>query len=182
MSNAKRKDPAVHVKKLVLAAACLALCMVLPLLTGQIPQIGGMLSPMHIPVFLCGFLCGWPWALAVGLIAPPLRFLLFGMPPLFPTGVAMMFELATYGAVAGILYRALPRKPLSVYIALIIAMLAGRAVWGLVRWALTLFGNSFGFQAFLAGAFINAWPGIICHLVIIPPIVIALEKAGIVQD
>ena len=37
-------------KKLVFAALCLALCMVLPLLTGQIPQIGKALSPMHIPV------------------------------------------------------------------------------------------------------------------------------------
>ena len=180
-SNSKKVNLANKVKTLVLAAACLALCLVLPFLTGQIPQIGSMLSPMHIPVFLCGFLCGWPWALAVGLIAPPLRFLLFGMPPVFPTGVAMMFELAAYGVVAALMYRALPRKPLSVYIALIVAMLAGRAVWGLVRWALTLFGNSFGFQAFLAGAFINAWPGIICHLVIIPPIVIALEKAGLVE-
>lgn len=165
---------------MVLAGLCLALCMVLPFLTGQIPQIGSMLSPMHIPVLLCGFLCGWPWALAVGLIAPPLRFLLFGMPPMFPTGVAMMAELAVYGAATGLLCRWFPRKAGYIYASLALAMLLGRLVWGLVRWALTMFGaGAFTFQAFLAGAFINAWPGILCHLLIIPPIVAALRKAKI---
>ena len=78
-------------RKLVFAALLLALAMVLPFLTGQIPQIGQALCPMHIPVLLCGFLCG-PWyALAVGAIAPVLRFALFGMPPLVPTGAAMCF-------------------------------------------------------------------------------------------
>ena len=86
-----------HVKRLVYAAICLALCMVLPFLTGQIPQIGQALSPMHIPVFLCGFLCGWPWGMAVGLIGPILRSLMFGMPKMFPGAIAMTFELATYG-------------------------------------------------------------------------------------
>lgn len=168
------------IKPMVLAGLCLALCMVLPFLTGQIPQIGSMLSPMHIPVLLCGFLCGWPWALAVGLIAPPLRFLLFGMPPLFPTGVAMMAELAVYGAATGLLCRCFPRKAGYIYASLALAMLLGRLVWGLVRWALTMFGaGAFTFQAFLAGAFINAWPGILCHLLIIPPIVAALRKAKI---
>lgn len=168
------------IRSLVLAGLCLALCMVLPFLTGQIPQIGSMLSPMHIPVLLCGFLCGWPWALAVGLIAPPLRFLLFGMPPLFPTGVAMMAELMVYGAATSILCRRLPRKLGYIYVSLILAILLGRLAWGLVRWALTLAGaGAFTFQAFLAGAFINAWPGILCHLLIIPPIVAALRKARI---
>ena len=170
------------IQKMVLAAVCLALCLVLPFLTGQIPEIGSKLSPMHIPVLLCGFLCGWPWALLVGLIAPPLRFLLFGMPPLFPTGVSMMAELAVYGAAAGIFFRLLPRKPASVYMALVIAMLLGRAAWGAVRWVLMAFGSSFTFQAFLAGAFLDAWPGILCHLLIIPPIVLALKKAKVVQE
>lgn len=168
--------------KMVMAAVCLALCLVLPFLTGQIPEIGSKLSPMHIPVFLCGFLCGWPLALLVGLIAPPLRFLLFGMPPIFPTGVAMMAELAVYGATAGIFFRLLPRKPASVYIALVIAMLLGRGAWGIVRWVLMAFGSSFTFHAFLAGAFLNAWPGVICHLLIIPPIVLALKKAKVIKE
>ena len=93
---------------MVTTAVCLALCMVLPFLTGQIPQIGSALSPMHIPVLLAGFLCGSWWAMAVGAVAPLLRFALFGMPPIFPTGVAMCFELAAYGLVSGLLYARLP--------------------------------------------------------------------------
>ena len=104
------KASRLNVIQLVTAALCLALCMVLPFLTGQIPQIGSALSPMHIPVLMCGFLCAPAYAAAVGFIAPLLRFALFGMPPIFPTGVAMCFELATYGLVAGVLYRRLPKK------------------------------------------------------------------------
>jgi len=172
-----------HLRKLVYAALCLALCMVLPLLTGQIPQIGKALSPMHIPVLLCGFLCGWPWGLAVGAIAPVLRSFLFGMPALYPDAACMAFELATYGAVSGILYRALPRKPWSVYVTLLAAMIAGRIVWGIAKWALLgLAGTAFTMEMFLAGALLNAIPGIILHIVLIPIIVLALEKAGLIEN
>ena len=172
-----------NLRKLVYAALCLALCMVLPFLTGQIPQIGKQLSPMHIPVFLCGFLCGWPWGLAVGAIAPVLRSFLFGMPALYPDAVCMAFELATYGAVSGALYSALPRKPWSVYVTLIAAMLAGRAVWGVVKWALLgLSGTAFTLRMFLAGAFINAVPGIILHIALIPLLVFALNRAGLNEN
>ena len=172
-----------NLKRLVYAALCLALCMVLPFLTGQIPEIGKRLSPMHIPVFLCGFLCGWPWGRAVGAIAPILRSLLFGMPALYPDAVCMAFELATYGAVAGILYRVLPRKPWSVYVALLVGMIAGRVVWGVVKWALLgLAGSAFTWGMFVAGAFLNAIPGIILHIVLIPVIVLALNRAGMVEN
>ncbi len=172
-----------NLKKLVYAALCLALCMVLPLLTGQIPQIGKALSPMHIPVLLCGFLCGWPWGLAVGAIAPVLRSFIFGMPALYPDAVCMAFELATYGTVSGLLYRVLPRKPWSVYAALLAAMVAGRLVWGLVKWLLLgLAGSAFTMEMFLAGALLNAIPGIILHIVLIPIVVLALEKAGLVEN
>ena len=95
--------------KLVYAGVALALAMLLPLLTGQIQQIGNALCPMHIPVFLCGFLCGWPYGVIVGAIAPILRFAIFGMPVLMPAGIAMAFELAAYGFVSGILYKKLPK-------------------------------------------------------------------------
>ena len=168
----------IRIQQLVIASVCLALCMVLPFLTGQIPEIGSMLSPMHIPVLLCGFICGPTWAAIVGAIAPLLRFALFGMPPLFPAGVAMCVELSTYGAVCGILYQALPRKPATVYASLVAAMLAGRVVWGIVRLALTgVTGSPFTWSAFIAGAFTQAIPGIILHIVLIPLIVLALEKA-----
>ena len=168
----------VTIKKLVYSAICLALALVLPFLTGQIPKIGQMLCPMHIPVLLCGFLCGWPWGLAVGFIAPLLRSFTLGMPPLFPTATAMAFELAAYGALAGILYAKLPKKPLYTYVALLLAMLGGRVVWGLVMFALTgISDTTFSLSAFVMGAFANAIPGIVLHIVLIPVIVLALRKA-----
>ena len=167
-----------NLRRLIYAALCLALCLVLPFLTGQIPEIGKRLSPMHIPVFLCGFLCGWPWGLAVGFIAPLLRSVLFHMPTLYPNAVCMAFELATYGAVSGILYKLLPRKPWSVYVTLIVAMIAGRLVWGAVKWVLlSMNGTGFTLEAFLAGAVIDAFPGIILHIILVPILVLALEKA-----
>ena len=83
--------------KMIQAALFLALAYVMPFLTGQIPEIGSMLCPLHIPVLLCGFICGAPWGLAVGFIAPLLRSLILGMPPFFPKAVCMAFELAAYG-------------------------------------------------------------------------------------
>ena len=167
--------------RLTVSALCLALCLVLPFLTGQIPQVGGMLSPMHIPVYLCGFLCGPWWAGAVGAIAPLLRHLLFHMPPVL-TAVAMTFELAAYGISAGlfwVLFRRMTKgKFWSIYPALICSMLCGRMVWGLVCWILTAAGvmESFSIDAFLAGAFVSAWPGILLYLVIVPPLVRAVYK------
>ena len=169
------------IQKLTTAGLCLALCLALPFLTGQIPEIGKRLSPMHIPVFLCGFLCGPFWGMLVGLIAPVLRSVLFHMPVLYPDAVCMTFELAVYGLVSGYLYRKLPRHRIrSLYIALICAMIAGRLVWGAVKWFLLgLSGTAFTLKMFLAGAVINAVPGIILHLVLVPALVLALERAGV---
>lgn len=167
-----------NMKNLCLSAVCLALCMVLPFLTGQIPQIGSALSPMHIPVLMCGLLCGWQYGLVIGFVAPLLRFLLFGMPPIMPTGLAMMFELASYGAFSGLLLKYLPRKLPFLYVSLIGAMLGGRIIWGVVRFSLGLVvGPAFTLPAFLSGAFISAVPGIICHILLIPPVVIGVRRA-----
>ena len=163
--------------RLIYAAVCLSLCLVLPFLTGQIPEIGSKLSPMHIPVLLCGFLCGWQYGLVVGAIAAPLRFLIFSMPP-FPGCLFMAFEMAVYGLMTGLLYKFFPKKPLFIYINLIFSMLAGRIVWGAARFALMgLTNTKFSFQLFLSGAFLDAIPGIICHIILVPIIVFALQKA-----
>jgi len=166
---------------LTASAVCLALCMLLPLLTGQNQQLGNALSLMHIPVLLCGFICSRPYcAAAVGATAPLLRFLIFGMPPLMPIGLAMCFELAVYGTVAWIMYKMLPKKPLYIYVSLIAAMLAGRVVLGIVMWQLSawqLTGEIFSWKEFIEGAFILAVPGIILHIVIIPVLVMALKRA-----
>jgi thiamine transporter ThiT len=170
--------------RLVYAAVCLALCMVLPMITGHIPQVGQLLSPMHIPVLLAGFLCGPWWALAVGLIAPPLRHLLFQFPP-YPTFVAMAFELAVYGLVCGLLYRALPKKVPYIYVSLIVAMIVGRIVSGLANVVLYSVGakeGTYTLSAFLTAHFVAAWPAIVLHIVLIPILVIALRRAGIIRD
>lgn len=170
----------LRLRRLIASAICLALALVLPFLTGQLQQFGNMLCPMHIPVLLCGILCGWPWGLAVGFIAPLLRFVLFGAPVIYPIGLAMAFELATYGFSAGLCYKLLPKTPGYVYAALLCGMIDGRIVWGLARYIMAgLSGSEFPFSAFLAGAVTNAIPGIILQLVLIPILVLALKKAGI---
>jgi riboflavin transporter FmnP len=171
------------IKRLVVAAACLAIALYLPFLTGQIPQYGNLLSPMHIPVLLCGFLCGPAYGAAVGFIAPLLRFVLFGMPPLFPTGIAMAVELAVYGLCTGFFYRMFPKKPAYVYVALILSMLLGRVAYGAASFAiLTASGQAFVLSAFIASAFVKAWLGIIVHIALIPLLVFALRRAGLMAN
>ena len=168
--------------KLVLAALFLAMAYVMPFLTGQIPEVGSMLCPLHIPVLLCGFICGWPWGLVVGLTAPILRSLTLGMPPFFPTAVAMAFELCTYGAVTGIMRKIFPKRKTFIYISLIIAMIAGRIVWGVAMFVcLSVTGGAFTFAAFIAGAFTNAIPGIIVQLVLIPVLVMLLDNPKVLK-
>jgi len=176
----KKQSP---VQTLVTAALMLALGLVLPFFTGQIPQIGGMLCPMHLPVLLCGLLCGWRYGLAVGFILPPLRYALFGMPPIFPTGAAMAFELAAYGFLAGFLYaRSRWQCVVALYRCLIAAMLGGRLVWAAVRVVLSgVSGEAFTWQMFLSGAFLTAIPGIILQLVFIPAVMVALDRTGLVR-
>lgn len=166
-----------NLNKLVVSAMLLALAYVMPFLTGQVPEIGNMLCPMHIPVILCGYVCGGPWGLAVGFIAPLLRSLILGMPPLFPTAVSMAFELAAYGFLSGVLYRAFPKKKVYIYVSLVISMIIGRVVWGLVRFACLGFDLSeFGLAIFWTEAVMNALPGIVLQLVIVPVAVMILKK------
>ncbi|MBQ7713400.1 MAG: ECF transporter S component [Oscillospiraceae bacterium] len=170
-------------KTLTLSAMFLALGMVLPFLTGQIQQIGNMLLPMHIPVLLCGLICGWQYGAAVGFMLPLLRSVIFSMPPLYPVAIAMAFELAAYGFVSGFLYaRSRWQCVLALYRCLIAAMLAGRLVWGIAEIVLLgLRGNAFTWEAFLAGAVLNAIPGIVLQLVLIPAVMVALNRAGLVR-
>ena len=171
------------VKKLTLSAMFLAIGLVLPFLTMQIPQFGRMMLPMHIPVILCGLICGWKFGLPVGAILPLMRSALFTTPPMFPMAISMAFELAAYGFIVGILYeRSRWHCIIALYRSMIVAMLAGRVVWGFAMFALLGgFGGNFTWQWFMAGAFIEAFPGIIVQLVLIPAIMVALRRAGLVQ-
>ncbi|MCL1987451.1 MAG: ECF transporter S component [Firmicutes bacterium] len=165
-------------QNLVLASLLLCLCLVLPFFVGNIPAIGAMLLPMHFPVLVCGILLGPRYGGLVGLLAPFTRFFMIGMPPLL-TAAAMTFELATYGIVIGLLYSILPKTIPSLYASLIGAMLVGRVVWAMAR--VVLIGVAdlpFSFEIFLTGAFVNALPGIIAQIVLIPILILALKQAG----
>lgn len=160
----------------------MAIGMALPFFTMQIPQIGSMLLPMHIPVLVCGLICGWQCGGIVGFILPLFRYAVFGMPPM-PSCISMAFELAAYGIIAGFLYEHSRWKCIvSLYRALITAMLGGRIVWGMVQILLVgMTGEAFTWKMFMAGAFINAIPGIILQLVLIPALMLALDRTGIVH-
>ena len=166
-----------------LSGMFLALAFVMPFLTGQIPEIGQMLCPMHIPVLICGYVCGAPYGLIVGAIAPILRSLILGMPPLFPTATAMSFELAIYGLVAGLLYKIMKKNKINIYISLISAMVAGRSIWGCVMLCFMGFGVAkFSLTAFWAGAVANALPGIVLQIIVIPVVIMLLEKSKLILN
>lgn len=172
-----------HTQKMVLAALFIALGLVMPFLTLQIPEIGSMLLPMHIPVLICGFVCGWEYGLLVGFITPLLRSFMFPQPPLYPTAICMAFELATYGTVSGLLYSKLPKFKFKTYLSLICAMLSGRLVWGIV--SIIVYGigkNAFTWSMFMGGALLEAIPGIIVQLILIPLLIMTLEKAGVIKQ
>lgn len=170
------------VRSVTVSGLLLAVGLVLPFLTGQLKNIGSMLLPMHIPVLLCGLICGWRYGAAAGFILPLFRNLLFSMPPM-PGAISMAFEMGVYGLVAGAVYPASRWKcVVSVYKSLIAAMLAGRLVWGAAQYLiLGIRGEGFTLEAFLAGAFLNAIPGIILQLIFIPILMLALGKTGAVR-
>lgn len=185
----KGKKHMNNIRKMIVSALFMALGVILPFFTGQIPQVGSMLLPMHLPVLLCGFLCGWRYGMLVGFFTPLLRSAMFGMPPMMPTAAAMAFELATYGAVSGLLGRSsILRRSRKlgeagiVYVSLIGAMLAGRVVWGAVSIPLYgAVGSSFTLSIFLTGAFVGAVPGILLQLLLIPVLLLALKRSGAAQ-
>lgn len=164
-------------RKTILSAMFLAIGMVLPFVTGQIKEIGDSLLPMHIPVLLCGFICGYEYGLAVGLILPLLRSFSFGMPPLYPNCVYMGLELAAYGFFAGLFYKLLPKKTGYTYLSLILSMIFGRIVWGISKGILLgIKGKAFTFAAFISGGITDAIPGIILQIILIPAILTIINK------
>lgn len=167
----------VRNRKIVLTALFIALGLILPMITANVPMLGNMLLPMHFPIIICGLICGVGYGALAGFVTPLLRSLLIGMPPLFPVAISMAFELAAYGAVAGFIYVALQKRRGNVYPALIISMLSGRAVWGVITFILfKTMGKTLTLQMFIAAAFTNAIPGIVGQLIIIPAIIYYLSK------
>ena len=170
-------------RRMVLSAMFLAIGLVLPFFTGQIPQVGSMLLPMHIPVLLCGLICGWQYGALIGAILPLFRFVLFGMPPIYPTAVAMAVELCIYGLAIGFIYGMFKKQGLlSVYVSLVVAMILGRVAWGgSMTVFLSMKESTFTVAAFLSGAILNAIPGIILQLLLIPAIMTSLHHMGLVR-
>ncbi len=163
-----------NLHKLIFSALFLSVGIVLPLFTSQIKEIGDTLLPMHLPVMLCGLICSYKYGFAVGLVLPFVRSLIFSMPPMYPNAVWMALELATYGLVIGLVYKYTLKK----YLSLIIAMLAGRVVWGIAKAVLlSISDKAFGVAAFVTGGFIDAIPGIILQLILIPLIMRAYERS-----
>ncbi len=168
--------------RITLTATFLAMGIALPFIFGQIPQIGSMLLPMHIPVFLCAFICGWKYGVWVAVVLPLLRSVAFGRPNMYPEAIAIAFEMATYALVAGFLYsRFQNRRAGSIYACLLSAMLLGRVVRGLAQFFLLgINGVAFTFELFFTGIVLVGIPGILLQLIAIPAIMLTLDKLRII--
>ena len=170
-----------NVRHLVMAALCAALGVVLPVTLHSIPNAGSILLPMHIPVLLCGLVCGPVYGLGCGILTPLLSSLITGMPPaaVLPS---MLCELAVYGLAAGLLSKVIRtgKRVLDLYVQLIGAMLLGRVVYGVMN-ALVFSAGNYSFSAFVTAAFVTALPGIVIQLVLLPAVVLLLEKAHVIQ-
>ena len=166
-----------NIKKLTYSALLICVGILLPFLSASSQELGNMLCLMHIPVLLCGFICGWQWGLVAGFLTPLLRSCIVGAPMMFPTAVTMAFELAAYGMICGLLYKLFPKKNQFIYLSLIISMLAGRCVWGAAMLLISgISGGTFAFSTFVSVGFVTAIPGIIIQLVVIPILVMVLKK------
>lgn len=168
--------------KYAATAVCVALCVVLPMALHAVPDAGTLLSPMHLPVLLCGLVCGWPMGLLCGLTGPLLSSLITGMPPMgyLP---AMMIELGIYGLVSGLALRLIRtgRLTADLYISLLAAMLAGRIIAGAAR-ALIFAAGTYSWEAWAAAYFVSGLPGIILQLFLVPTLYLALHKARLTPD
>ena len=170
-----------QVKYLVMTALCVALGVVLPVTLHAIPNAGSILLPMHIPVLLCGLVCGPVYGLACGILAPLLSSLITSMPPMAMLP-SMICELAVYGLVAGILIRVIKTRYniAKLYLSLLGAMLIGRVIYGALN-SLIFRAGEYSLQLWLTGAFVTALPGIAIQLVLLPVLVLALQKARLVE-
>lgn len=162
-------------KELVLSGLFIAIGLLLPTFFHAF-GLGSAFLPMHIPVLIAGFTVSIPYAITVGILTPILSSLLTGMPPHFPVLPYMVFELATYGAVASLLYK---KMKLNVYISLIGSLIAGRIVAGIAVWVLAAFflAKLPGPLVFITGSVVKSIPGIIIQLALIPALIMLLNKS-----
>ena len=168
-----------HIKRLTITALCVALCVVLPMAFHVIPNAGSVMLPMHIPVLLCGLVCGWQHGLLCGILGPLVSSLVTGMPPaaILP---GMMVECGMYGCVGGLLMERIRTGSLyaDLYLSLPVAMLAGRVISGIVKALILTPGLSF--TAWATASFVTALPGISIQLILIPTLIVALTRSGLI--
>ena len=171
-----------NVKKSIITAVCIALCYVIPLMFHGIQNAGNIFCPMHIPVFICGLICGWQYGLLCGIAGPALSSALSGMPPVAVLP-SMMVELAAYGTAAGLMMKLVRTKSTyaDLYISLIAAIVCGRVLAGLAK-ALIFARGSYSMSAWIAGSVVTSWPGTVIQLVFIPTIVFALMKSHLIPE
>lgn len=171
-----------NIKKSIITAVCIALCYVIPLMFHGIQNAGSIFCPMHIPVFICGLICGWQYGLLCGIAGPALSSALSGMPPvaILPS---MMVELAAYGTASGLMMKLVRTKSTyaDLYISLIVAIVCGRVLAGLAK-ALIFARGSYSMSAWIAGSVVTSWPGTVIQLVFIPTIVFALMKSHLIPE
>lgn len=169
-----------NIKKSMITAVCIALCVILPMAFHSIPNAGSVFLPMHIPVILCGLICGWPFGLLCGIAGPLLSSLIAQMPPMayLPN---MMTELIAYGVITGITMQIVHTKKIYVdlYISLLIALVAGRVLAGTTK-ALIFSPGSYSISAWITGYFITSLPGLLIQFFLIPNVIFALEKARLI--
>ncbi|MFI3200057.1 MAG: ECF transporter S component [Eubacteriales bacterium] len=173
-------------QNLVLAAFFLALGMILPAAIGSVsPTIGAIISPLHIPVLLCGFICGKRYGFMVGFLSPLIKIAVYGVPPLF-IAIPMCVELAGYGFFTGFMSEKIGQSAKNIYISLITAMLSGRLAYGITTYFVTTFallgsgGGEYTIAAFLtSGAMLGGIPGIISHIIIVPSVLFAVNHAKV---
>lgn len=170
-----------NTQKLTIAALLLSIGQVLPFVTAQIPSIGALLAPMHLPVLLGGFILGPVYGLLLGIVTPILRHMVFTMPP-FPGFIFMAFELGTYGLMSGLLFQKVFKNSyslLNIYISLIISMVLGRLMYGLVKFIFVKYvmrAGAYTFALLISDTVTGSIPGIILQLLIIPFLVLTLRK------
>ena len=169
------------VKKICFCAICTALCYVLPVALHPF-AVGTLLSPMHIPVLLCGLICGWPFGLFCGVAGPILSHLLSGMPAAAML-VSMIPELCAYGVFSGLLMKVIHTGKLTadLYLSLVPAMFLGRVVGGVVRAFVYLSSaQSYSVALWASSYVVGTLPGIILHLILLPVVVLVLMKARLI--
>lgn len=167
------------VKRLVTTAICAAMCVVLPIAFHAIPNAGSVILPMHIPVLLCGLVCGWPYGLVCGLLGPFLSSFT-GMPPMAVLP-GMMVECGVYGMVTGLGMKYIRTgKPMAdLYISMLSAMVLGRVVAGLAK--ALIFAPGTPAFAWVTTSLVMGIPGIVIQLIVMPLLIAALTRAKLLS-